>query len=107
MKNLSIIIKIAAVLWIIWGAVHILAGVMTMRFIGSNDIAGAVGGIADLVPPDSLQIDFPDNMPMIETPIISYTIHQMTLAPTTYCRLAQYVIPCAPNSTYRSFYPPL
>ncbi len=58
-KNLSILLKIAAVLWIIWGAVHILAGVMTMSFITSGDIAGAVGGIADAIDPATLQMDYP------------------------------------------------
>lgn len=51
--------KIAAVLWIIWGAVHIFAGIMTMNFILSGDIAGAVGGIADAVAPETLAMDYP------------------------------------------------
>lgn len=59
MKNLSIFLKIAAILWIIWGAVHMLAGAMTMNFILSGDIAGAVGGIADAVDPATLQMDYP------------------------------------------------
>lgn len=59
MKNLSILLKIAAILWIIWGAVHILAGVMTMHFISSNNIAGAVGGIADAIDPSILQMEYP------------------------------------------------
>ena len=59
MKNLSIFLKIAAILWVIWGAVHILAGVMTMNFILSGNIAGAVGGIADDVDPATLQMDYP------------------------------------------------
>lgn len=59
MKNLSIFLKIAAVLWIVWGAVHMLAGVMTMNNINSGDIAGAVSGIADAVDPTTLQMDYP------------------------------------------------
>ncbi|MEM6263686.1 MAG: hypothetical protein AAGI38_14325 [Bacteroidota bacterium] len=51
--------KIAAVLWIIWGAVHMFAGVMTDNFILSGDIAAAVGGIADKVPPETLALDYP------------------------------------------------
>jgi len=58
MKNLSILLKIAAVLWVIWGLVHILAGVMTMYFITSNDISSAVSGIADAVDPTTLQMDY-------------------------------------------------
>lgn len=59
MKNLSILLKISAILWVIWGAVHILAGVMTMSFIHSGDIASAVGGIADAVDASTLQMDYP------------------------------------------------
>ena len=51
--------KIAAVLWIIWGLVHIFAGFMTDSFILSGDIKGAVAGIADAVDPDSLNADYP------------------------------------------------
>ena len=51
--------KIAAILWIIWGAVHIFAGIMTDNFILSGDIKGAVSGIADAVDPASLEADYP------------------------------------------------
>lgn len=60
MKNMSLLFKIAAVLWFIWGAVHILAGVMTDKFILSGDISGAISGIADAVDPSTLQMDYPD-----------------------------------------------
>ena len=47
MSNLNAnLLKISAVLWIVWGAVHMLAGAMTMNFVLSGDIAGAVAGIA-------------------------------------------------------------
>ncbi len=59
MKNLSVLLIIAAVLWIIWGLVHIFAGVMTMNFILSDDIAAAVGGIADAVDPAAVQAAYP------------------------------------------------
>lgn len=52
-------LKIAAILWIVWGLVHILAGVMTDKFILSNDITGAVAGIADKVDPATLIADYP------------------------------------------------
>lgn len=55
----SVLFKIAAVLWIIWGLVHILAGVLTMNFILSGDIAASISGIADAVNPDTLQADYP------------------------------------------------
>ncbi|MEL6865774.1 MAG: hypothetical protein AAFP19_15220 [Bacteroidota bacterium] len=57
--NLNVLLKISAVLWIIWGAVHIFAGAITMYFITGNDIAGAVSGIADAVDPATLQMDYP------------------------------------------------
>lgn len=59
MKNLSVLLKISAILWLIWGLVHILAGMMTISFITSGDIAGAVGGIADKVDPSTLQMNYP------------------------------------------------
>lgn len=51
---------ISAVLWFIWGAVHILAGVITDSFILSGDITGAVAGIADAVDIASLKANYPD-----------------------------------------------
>jgi hypothetical protein len=41
------LIKITSGLWVIWGLVHMLAGVLTI----SQDTAGAVAGIADAVDP--------------------------------------------------------
>lgn len=60
MKNSSFLLKIAAVLWFVWGAVHIFAGIMTDNFILSGDIAGAVSGIADAIDPETLQANYPD-----------------------------------------------
>ncbi len=51
--------KITTILWIIWGAVHIFAGIMTDQFILSSDIKGAVAGIADKVDPETLVADYP------------------------------------------------
>lgn len=59
MKTLSLFLKIAAILWIIWGVVHMFAGIITVYFISSGDIASAVGGIADAVDPVTLQMDYP------------------------------------------------
>ena len=59
MKNLSILLKVSAILWIIWGLVHILAGVMTMKGVLTNDISASVAGIADAVDPESLQMEYP------------------------------------------------
>ncbi len=57
--NNSILFKIASVLWFIWGAVHMFAGIMTMRGPLTGDISAAVAGIADKVDPASLQMDYP------------------------------------------------
>ena len=46
----SMLLKIAAVLWVIWGLVHILAGVIVL----SSDAQGGVQAIADAVPPEAL-----------------------------------------------------
>lgn len=51
--------KVSAVLWIIWGLVHIFAGIMTDYFILSGDIQGAVAGIADKVDPATLAASYP------------------------------------------------
>ncbi|MEM6517110.1 MAG: hypothetical protein AAF688_13070 [Bacteroidota bacterium] len=59
MKNYSIFLKASAILWVLWGAVHMFAGIMTDNFILSGDIAGAVGGIADAIDPDTLKVDYP------------------------------------------------
>ncbi|WP_299364679.1 hypothetical protein [Winogradskyella sp.] len=59
MKNLSLLFKISTMLWIIWGLVHVLAGVMTMRGILIDDITASVAGIADAVDPASLKTDYP------------------------------------------------
>ena len=59
MKSLSLLFKISSVLWIIWGLVHVLAGVMTMKGILTDDITASIAGIADKVDPASLQMDYP------------------------------------------------
>ncbi|OJJ19356.1 hypothetical protein BKI52_21335 [marine bacterium AO1-C] len=55
----SILFKIAAVLWIVWGLVHTLAGVMTTQFILNGDITAAVAGIADKMPVETLKANYP------------------------------------------------
>jgi len=60
MKNLSLLLKISSVLWVIWGLVHILAGSLTMYFVLSGDISSSISGIADAVNPSSLQMNYPD-----------------------------------------------
>lgn len=49
------LLKVAGVLWVIWGVVHLFAGVMTV----SLDTSAAVAGIADGVDPATLQLAYP------------------------------------------------
>lgn len=60
MKKHAVLLKVAAVLWLVWGLVHILAGVMTMKGILTGDISASVAGIADAVDPTSLQLAYPE-----------------------------------------------
>ena len=53
------LLRIAAILWVIWGIVHVFAGVMTMKAALSQDIADGIGGIADAIPSESLQMAYP------------------------------------------------
>ncbi|RNC85868.1 MAG: hypothetical protein ED557_03605 [Balneola sp.] len=53
-------LKASSVLWIIWGLVHMFAGIMTMYFIITGDIGGAVAGIADAVDPSTLEMAYPE-----------------------------------------------
>lgn len=53
-------LKLSAILWFIWGIVHVLAGVFTLNFVITGDISSAVSGIADAVNPSSLQMNYPD-----------------------------------------------
>ncbi len=50
----GLLLKISAVLWVIWGLVHMFAGIMTI----SQDAAEAVAGIADAVDPALLAGDY-------------------------------------------------
>ncbi|MEQ9279166.1 MAG: hypothetical protein RLN83_06680 [Balneola sp.] len=54
----SILLKASSILWIIWGIVHIFAGVMTMKGILTNDISSSVSGIADAVEPSLVQMEY-------------------------------------------------
>ncbi|MEM6285881.1 MAG: hypothetical protein AAF845_01860 [Bacteroidota bacterium] len=50
------LLKIAAVLWVVWGVVHAFAGVMTI----ASDPATGFGNIADAVDPAVFVLDYPD-----------------------------------------------
>ncbi|MEL7116466.1 MAG: hypothetical protein AAGP08_12925, partial [Pseudomonadota bacterium] len=51
----ALALKIAAVLWVIWGLVHTFAGVMVL----SSDATGGFQAIADAVPAETLVLDYP------------------------------------------------
>jgi hypothetical protein len=53
-KKHVIALKAAAVLWVIWGLVHTLAGVMVL----SSDSTGGFQAIADAVDPAALTADY-------------------------------------------------
>jgi len=59
MKNLNFLFKSSAVLWLIWGLVHIFAGIMTMKGVLTGDISSSITGIADAVNPESVTMDYP------------------------------------------------
>ena len=50
----GLLLKIAAVLWVVWGLVHMFAGVMVI----SQDAGGAVAAIADAVDPALVAGDY-------------------------------------------------
>lgn len=52
----TILLKISSVLWVVWGLVHVLAGMMTIK----GDTATASSGIADNVDPTLLAMEYHD-----------------------------------------------
>ncbi len=54
--TVTLLLRVSAILWIIWGFVHAFAGIMTIAL----DTPAAVSGIADAVDPASLQMIYPD-----------------------------------------------
>ena len=50
------LLRVTCILWVIWGLVHVLAGVMTI----SQDTPQAVAGIADAVDAETLKVTYPD-----------------------------------------------
>ncbi len=54
--TVTLLLRVSAIFWIIWGVVHAFAGIMTIFL----DTPSAVSGIADAVDPASLQMIYPD-----------------------------------------------
>lgn len=59
MKNYHLFFKISAGLWLIWGIVHVMAGVFTDTLILQGDTSAAIAGIADAIDPKTLQQTYP------------------------------------------------
>ncbi|MEL6793613.1 MAG: hypothetical protein AAFP78_09180 [Pseudomonadota bacterium] len=53
-KTNRLLLRVSAVLWVIWGLVHMFAGVMTI----AQEAASAVAGIADAVDPELIAGEF-------------------------------------------------
>ncbi|MEO1038902.1 MAG: hypothetical protein AAFX09_05100 [Pseudomonadota bacterium] len=51
----ALALKLAAILWVIWGLVHLFAGVLVL----AGDTASGFQAIADAVAPDTLAMDYP------------------------------------------------
>ncbi|MEM9290313.1 MAG: hypothetical protein AAGD01_01375 [Acidobacteriota bacterium] len=52
------LLRIAAVLWVIWGVVHLLAGIATIAQVSSGSVAEAVQAITNAVPLEELQDEY-------------------------------------------------
>ncbi|MEO0343956.1 MAG: hypothetical protein AAF198_11030 [Pseudomonadota bacterium] len=53
-KTHSLLLKISAVLWVLWGLVHTFAGVMVL----TSDATGGFSAIADAVDPSALEANY-------------------------------------------------
>ncbi|MEO0453421.1 MAG: hypothetical protein AAFY98_04715 [Verrucomicrobiota bacterium] len=55
MKQSTLFLRVSAVLWIFWGIVHLLAGIIVL----TGDTTAGFQGIADGVPAEVLEMDYP------------------------------------------------
>lgn len=51
--------RTSALLWVIWGVVHLLAGLLTLSGLAGSDVAGAIHALTPGADPESLQLDYP------------------------------------------------
>lgn len=58
MNSAKLLLRISAVLWVIWGLVHTLAGVLIL----SGDTTSGFQAIGDAVDPATLVMDYPDSV---------------------------------------------
>lgn len=57
--SLSLILKLSAVLWLIWGLAHIAFGVFGLSGFMSGDVAGTMKAMAGGADPQTLDVDYP------------------------------------------------
>lgn len=53
------LLRASSLLWLVWGLVHIAAGIFTLSLVGSGETAEAFHGIVSAVELSTLKIDYP------------------------------------------------
>lgn len=61
----SILLKISAVLWVVWGVVHLLAGIISISQLNSGNTAEMVHAITPVVDLETIQIEYPQSVSAI------------------------------------------
>ena len=51
--------RTSALLWVIWGVVHLAAGLLTLSGLATGEVAGAIHAITPRADLESLQLDYP------------------------------------------------
>lgn len=59
LKSTNLLLRISSILWGIWGLVHVLAGVLTLKGHFAKDISSSIAGIADATDPAIIRMDYP------------------------------------------------
>ena len=59
-RGAKTLFRVVASLWVVWGLVHLFAGVATVGMITGGETAAAIGGIADGADASELQQDYPN-----------------------------------------------
>ena len=58
-RNLSLILKASAILWIIWGVAHVAFGVFGLNGFMAGDAAATMKAMVGGADPASLEVDYP------------------------------------------------
>lgn len=59
-RQSRLLLRVSAVLWVVWGLVHVMAGVLTMKGVAEDRIAEAFHGITAKAELSTLQLDYPE-----------------------------------------------